>query len=113
VPPDIAPGAHVAPGAELDDGVRVEPGAVIHDRVVLGRDCLVEAGAVLGKVPRLRPGSSAASERELDPLILEDGVTVCCGAVVTRDVAARDVVMGVPARVIRQVGEDDLIERWR
>jgi acetyltransferase-like isoleucine patch superfamily enzyme len=55
---------------------------VIHDRVVVGRDCLVEAGAVLGKLPRLRPGSSAATEQELEPLVLEDGVTVCCGAVV-------------------------------
>lgn len=55
---------------------------MIHDKVVLGRDCLVEAGAVLGKVPRLRRGSSAASDRELEPLILGDGVTVCCGAVV-------------------------------
>jgi acetyltransferase-like isoleucine patch superfamily enzyme len=60
----------------------VQPGAVIHDRAVLGPDCLVEAGAVLGKVPRLRRGSSAASDRELEPLILEEGVTVCSGAVV-------------------------------
>jgi acetyltransferase-like isoleucine patch superfamily enzyme len=235
VRPDVAPGAHVAPGAELADGVRVEPGAVIHDGVVLRARCLVEAGAVLGKRPRLRRGSSAASGAEPGPLVLEDGVTVCAGAVVyagahvgrgailgdqcqvreralvgeesvvgrgscvdfdarvgarvliqtgvyvtggavveddvflgpgvqmandhsmgrhargaalvgpvlrracrvgagavllpgveigeeafvaagavvTRDVAARNVVMGVPARVIRQVGDQDLIERWR
>jgi acetyltransferase-like isoleucine patch superfamily enzyme len=82
VPPEVAPGAHVAPGAQLGDGVSVEPGAVIHDQAVLGRDCLVEAGAVLGKIPRLRRGSSAASDRQLEPLVLEDGVTVCSGAVV-------------------------------
>ncbi len=80
--PEIAPGAYVAPGARLAEGVRVEPGAVIHDGVVLGLGCLVEAGAVLGKVPRLRRGSSAASDRELEPLVLEEGVTACCGAVV-------------------------------
>ena len=33
--------------------------------------------------------------------------------VVTRDVPARAVVMGVPARVVREVGEEDLLERWR
>lgn len=82
MPPEIAPGAHVAPGAQLAEGVRVQAGAVIHDPAVLGRDCLVEAGAVLGKVPQLRRGSSAASDRELEPLVLEDGVTVCSGAVV-------------------------------
>lgn len=60
----------------------MEAGAVIHDAVVLGRECLVEAGAILGKRPRLRPGSSAASEEELEPLVLDEGVTVCSGAVV-------------------------------
>jgi acetyltransferase-like isoleucine patch superfamily enzyme len=60
----------------------VEPGAVIHEAVVVGSGALIEAGAILGKRPRLRPGSSAAFGRELDGLVLEDGVTVCSGAVV-------------------------------
>jgi acetyltransferase-like isoleucine patch superfamily enzyme len=38
---------------------------------------------------------------------------VAAGAVVTRDVPPRGVVMGVPARVVREVGDEDLIERWR
>ena len=38
---------------------------------------------------------------------------VAAGAVVTRDVARRAVVMGVPARVVREVPDDDLVERWR
>jgi acetyltransferase-like isoleucine patch superfamily enzyme len=38
---------------------------------------------------------------------------VAAGAVVARDVPARAVVMGVPARVVREVGDEDLIERWR
>lgn len=71
----------MAPGARLGEGVRVEATAVIHDGVLVGSDCLIEAGAVLGKRPRLRPGSSAASPSEPDPLVLEEGVTVCTGAV--------------------------------
>jgi acetyltransferase-like isoleucine patch superfamily enzyme len=63
------------------DGVVVECGAVIHDDVVLGARCVVEAGAVLGKRPRLRRGSSAAGA-SLEALMIDDDVTVCCGAVV-------------------------------
>jgi UDP-3-O-[3-hydroxymyristoyl] glucosamine N-acyltransferase len=95
---DVAPGALVAPGASLAEdvvvehgavihdgaqlgaGVRVASGAVIHEGVQVGAGCLVEEHAVLGKRPRLRPGSSAAGG-DLAPLVLEDGVTVCCGAV--------------------------------
>jgi acetyltransferase-like isoleucine patch superfamily enzyme len=35
------------------------------------------------------------------------------GAVVTRDVPARTVVMGVPARAQREVPDEDMLERWR
>ncbi|MDX6632431.1 MAG: hypothetical protein QOG26_436, partial [Solirubrobacterales bacterium] len=35
------------------------------------------------------------------------------GAVVIADVAPRAVVMGVPARKVRDVGDEDLLERWR
>ena len=38
---------------------------------------------------------------------------VAAGAVVASDVPARAVVMGVPARVVREVGDEDLIEHWR
>jgi acetyltransferase-like isoleucine patch superfamily enzyme len=38
---------------------------------------------------------------------------VAAGAVVTKDVPARGVVMGVPGRVVREVPDEDLVERWR
>lgn len=37
---------------------------------------------------------------------------VAAGAVVTNDVPPRAVMIGVPARVIRHVGDEDLLERW-
>ena len=63
---------------------------------VLRRACRIGAGALL------RPGVEVGEE-----------AVVAAGALVTRDVPARAVVMGAPARVVREVGEEDLLERWR
>jgi acetyltransferase-like isoleucine patch superfamily enzyme len=63
---------------------------------VLRRGCRVGGGAVL--VPGVEIGEEAF---------------VAAGAVVTHDVGAREVVMGVPARVVRRVPDEDLLERWR
>ena len=38
---------------------------------------------------------------------------IAAGAVVTRDIPPRGVAMGVPARVVREVPDEDLLERWR
>ena len=62
----------------------------------LRRACRVGGGAVL--CPGVEVGEEAF---------------VAAGAVVTRDVPARAVVMGVPARVLREVPDADLVERWR
>jgi acetyltransferase-like isoleucine patch superfamily enzyme len=59
------------------------------------RACRVGGGAVL--VPGVVIGEEAF---------------VAAGALVTRDVGDREVVMGVPARVVRRVGDEDLLERW-
>jgi UDP-3-O-[3-hydroxymyristoyl] glucosamine N-acyltransferase len=96
----ISPDATIAPGAQLGDEVVVEAravikdgarvgarttigaGSVIHSGVEVGADCTIEDLVVLGKRPRLRPGSSAGAGPELGPLVLAGGVTVCSGAVV-------------------------------
>jgi acetyltransferase-like isoleucine patch superfamily enzyme len=62
----------------------------------LRRACRVGGGAVL--TPGVQVGEEAF---------------VAAGAVVTADVPPRAVVIGVPARVVREVGEQDLLERWR
>jgi UDP-2-acetamido-3-amino-2,3-dideoxy-glucuronate N-acetyltransferase len=63
---------------------------------ILRRACRVGGAAVL------TPGVEIGEE-----------AFVAAGSVVTRDVPPRAVVMGVPARVVREVPEEDLLERWR
>jgi acetyltransferase-like isoleucine patch superfamily enzyme len=76
----VAPCAVIHAGATVGAGSTVGSGAVINSGVVVGANCLIEEGAVLGKRPRLRPGSSAAGSA-LGALEVGDGVTVCAGAV--------------------------------
>jgi acetyltransferase-like isoleucine patch superfamily enzyme len=77
----VAAGAVIRSGARLGAGSSIGAGSVVHTGVVLGASCTVEELVVVGKRPRLRPGSSAASEHELGPLRIGDGVTICCGAI--------------------------------
>jgi acetyltransferase-like isoleucine patch superfamily enzyme len=55
---------------------------VVHAGVLIGENCVVEDLVVLGKRPRLRPGSRSVTGEQPGPLVLGDQVTVCCGAVV-------------------------------
>jgi acetyltransferase-like isoleucine patch superfamily enzyme len=65
-------------------------------------------GATLRRACRIGGGAVLTPGVEIG----EEGF-VAAGALVTRDVPPRGVVLGVPARVIRDVPEDDLLERWR
>ena len=45
----IDPAAHVASkNVRIGDGTRVEPGAIIMERSIIGRNCTIRAGAVIG-----------------------------------------------------------------
>jgi len=77
----VHPSAVIHEGARIGAGSVVGAGAVVHAGTAVGERCVIEDGAVLGKRPRLRAGSSAAGG-EPAPLVLESEVTVCCGAVV-------------------------------
>ncbi|MFZ1994022.1 MAG: hypothetical protein WAU75_07925, partial [Solirubrobacteraceae bacterium] len=76
----LGPGAVVHAGAVIGAGCTIGSAAVVHAGSRLGERILVEDGVVLGKRPRLRPGSSA--EGTFGELVIADDATVCCGAVV-------------------------------
>jgi acetyltransferase-like isoleucine patch superfamily enzyme len=88
----------VGPGVTTtnDDTMARHPAGMALRGAVLRRACRVGGGAVL--TPGVQIGEEAF---------------VASGAVVTRDVRPRSVVMGVPARAVREVPDEDLLERWR
>ncbi len=106
----IQTNCYITAFSELEDDVFVAPGVILtNDNTMtrhgpshplrgatLRRACRVGGGAVL--VPGVEVGEEAF---------------VAAGSVVVRDVPARGVVMGVPARFAREVPEDDLLERWQ
>jgi acetyltransferase-like isoleucine patch superfamily enzyme len=77
-----------------DTMARHRPGTPLHG-AVLRRASRIGGGAVL------TPGVEVGEE-----------AFVAAGAVVTRDVPPRKLVWGVPARVVRDVPDDQLLERW-
>jgi acetyltransferase-like isoleucine patch superfamily enzyme len=76
----IGPGAVVHAGVTIGPGSAVGAGVIVGAGTTLGARCLVEDHAVLGKRPRLRPGSSARGDT--GDLVVADEVTICTGAVV-------------------------------
>jgi acetyltransferase-like isoleucine patch superfamily enzyme len=113
--------ARVGSGVLIQTGVYVTGGSVVEDDVFLGPGVVTTNDHAMGRhapgEPLLGPTFRRAC-RVGGGAVLVPGVEigeeafVAAGALVTKDVAARAVVLGVPARVIRQVTDDDLIENW-
>ncbi len=94
----------------VEDDVFVGPGTTTTNDSTMARhgaDFSLE-GALLRRACRI--GGAAVLTPGIE---VGEEAFVAAGAVVVRDVPPRAVVMGVPARVVREVGDEDLLERWR
>jgi UDP-3-O-[3-hydroxymyristoyl] glucosamine N-acyltransferase len=105
----IQTGVYVTGGSVVEDDVFLGPGVVTTNDHTMGRHARGEA--LLG--PTFHRACRVGGGAVLVPgVAIGEEAFVAAGALVTRDVAAREVVMGVPARVVRRVGDQDLLERW-
>jgi acetyltransferase-like isoleucine patch superfamily enzyme len=114
-------GAQVGARVLIQTGVYVTGGSLVEDDVFLGPGVLTTNDDTMGRHPRGEPLKGPTFRRACrvgGGVVLVPGVEigeeafVAAGALVTKDVGAHEVVMGVPARVVRRVPDEDLIERW-
>ena len=96
--------------SEIGDDVFVGPCAMTTNDDTMGRRSADDqmAGARLRRACRVGGGAVILPGVEVG-----EEAFVAAGAVVTRDVPPHKVVWGVPARIVRDVPEDDQLERWR
>src|SRR4051794_27449990 len=93
----------------VEDDVFVGPGVVTLNDARMGR---IAPGTEL-RGPTLRRACRVGGGVLLAPGVeVGEEAFVGAGAVVTRDVAPRALVRGVPARVAGAVGDDELLERF-
>jgi len=99
--------AYITAYSTLEDDVFIAPCVVTTNDNFMGR---TERRKELMKGPTIRRGARVGGGAILCPGIeVGEEAFVGAGAVVTRDVPPRKVVVGSPARVLRDVPEDELL----
>lgn len=97
--------------SELEDYVFIGPGVVTSNDNYLGRTeerfkhfkgITIKKGARIGANAVVLPGK-----------IIGEDALVAAGSVVTKDVPSRKIVMGSPARIVRDVPEEQLIKNQK
>jgi len=93
----------------VEDDVFLGPGAITTNDDTMGRHPpgAELRGAILRRACRIGGGAVLTPGVEIG-----EEAFVAAGAVVTADVPPRSVAIGVPARLVREVGEQDLLERF-
>jgi len=104
----IQAGAYVTAYSTLEEDVFIAPCVVTTNDNFMGR---TERRKELMKGPTIRRGARIGGGAIICPgLEIGEEAFVGAGAVVTKDVPPRKIVVGNPARVLRDVSDDELLE---
>jgi len=104
----IQANAYITAYSTLEDNVFIAPCVVTTNDNFMGR---TERRRELIKGPTVRRGARIGGGAILCPgIVIGEDAFVGAGAVVTKDVAPRMLVVGSPARVLRGVSADELLE---
>ncbi len=99
--------AYVTAYSTLEEDVFIAPCVVTTNDNFMGR---TEARHELVKGPTIRRGARVGGGAVICPGVeIGEEAFIAAGAVVTKDVPPRMVAMGVPARAIRPVADDELL----
>jgi acetyltransferase-like isoleucine patch superfamily enzyme len=106
----VQTGCYVTAGTVIEDDAFLGPGVITTNDDTMDRrpPATPLAGATIRRAARVGAGAVLCPGIEVG-----EEAFVAAGAVVAESVTARTVVMGVPARAVREVPDGDLIERWR
>jgi acetyltransferase-like isoleucine patch superfamily enzyme len=100
--------AYITAYSTLEDNVFIAPRVITTNDNFMGR---TERRHELIKGPTVRRGARVGGGAILCPgIVVGEEAFVGAGAVVTKDVAPRMLVVGNPARVLRSVSSDELLE---
>lgn len=103
---EICANSHIARGSLsdtiIDDGTKIDSLVHISHNVVVGKNCEITAGSVIGGSTRVGDSTWIGLNATLkDHIVVGDNAIVASGASVIHDVPSQDVVAGVPAKSIR------------
>ena len=103
---EICANSHIARGSLSDtiigDGTKIDSLVHISHNVIIGKNCEITAGAIIGGSTRIGDSAWIGLNATLkDHVTVGDNVIVASGASVIHDIPSKDVVAGVPAKSIK------------